>query len=156
MLLGWSVGDFITWKIGIQRKIRILSKSHNLITIPSLIAFNEPRLQILSKIAAYLCVVFLTIYMAGQFTAAGKSVQIFLNINYYYGAIGCALCISLYSSLGGIRASMWTDIFQSILMISSTLILAYFAVKKCGGFFQSFYASTKYRSQSSQIKTIFS
>ena len=85
------------------------------------------------KLAALLTLVFLSIYAAAQFGAASKTLQILLDWPINLGAMVAYVVVLAYCFSGGIRASIWTDSVQFILMLSSISILAYKALGAVGG-----------------------
>ena len=61
--------------------------------------------------------IFLSTYAAAQLNAGSKSMHILFDIDYKLGAIIGGIIVLLYCFSGGIRASIWTDVAQSIVMI---------------------------------------
>src|SRR3972149_6787524 len=49
------------------------------------------------------------------------------------GAVISAIMIALYCFAGGIRASIWTDAAQSIVMIIAMIIMVWFGITDQGG-----------------------
>ena len=57
----------------------------------------------------------------------------------FAGSLLGAVLVLAYCLAGGLRASIWTDAAQSVLMIAAMWLLMYFAVSNAGGF-ESFFA----------------
>ena len=74
-------------------------------------------------------------YAAAQLVSAGKALQSVLAWDYEMGAYLSALIILLYCFAGGIRASIWTDIAQAIVMLVGMYCLVFFSVQEAGGLF---------------------
>jgi SSS family solute:Na+ symporter len=80
-------------------------------------------------------VLFTIPYLAIQAIGAGILIEyVSGNINWQIGAIFTVLIISVYVSIGGMRASGWTDFFQGIIMILSLTIAVIFISSNLGGF----------------------
>ena len=79
--------------------------------------------------------VFISSYAAAQLVAAGKSLTATLGWNYELGAYLSAFIIFLYCFAGGVRASIWTDVVQSIVMLFGMYALAWLRLEKSGGAF---------------------
>ncbi|XP_054091958.1 sodium-coupled monocarboxylate transporter 1 isoform X1 [Zeugodacus cucurbitae] len=45
----------------------------------------------------------------------------------------CSICV-IYTMLGGIKAVVWTDVFQGAIMIGSVAVVCFLGTKKVGGF----------------------
>jgi sodium-coupled monocarboxylate transporter 8/12 len=44
-----------------------------------------------------------------------------------------SICV-FYTAIGGLKTVVWTDIFQFIIVITSTLVISCIGVKSTGGF----------------------
>ena len=98
----------------------------------------------LKKMIGLLIIVFLSIYGAAQLRAGGKVLEVALQQPTYVGILLSTLVILFYCWAGGIRASVWTDVIQFIVMTLSLLLILVFAVIKAGGIeklFNSFLAT---------------
>ena len=69
-------------------------------------------------------VIFLGAYAAAQLDAGSKALQVMFGWPHEAGAILGAAVILLYCFTGGIRASIWTDTVQSLVMMVSMLMLS--------------------------------
>ena len=59
--------------------------------------------------------------------------HILFDLNYNIGAIIGGIIVVLYCFSGGIRASIWTDIAQSFVMIIAMFLMVIFGIKELGG-----------------------
>ena len=84
-------------------------------------------------VAALVSVVFLSTYAAAQIAAGGKALEGMLNIPMAVGMGMVALVVIAYNIVGGMRASIWTDAAQSVLMVVSMVVLLFAAVNHLGG-----------------------
>ena len=123
LLFAWIVGDYLSWLI-VHRKLRAQSEQLQSTSVVGFLAHdgknNHRQLQI---ILGVLTVIFLTLYAAAQLKAGGKALEAMLNWDQTMGIyIGMAM-VALYSFSGGIRASIWTDIAQSLVMVGAMALL---------------------------------
>jgi len=71
--------------------------------------------------------------LGAQVGAMGYVFNSFLGIEQSYGILlGCSIVI-LYSTIGGMRSVVWTDIFQFIVLAIGLPITLYFGIEKVGG-----------------------
>ncbi len=84
-------------------------------------------------LAGAVSVVFLCTYAAAQISAGGKALEGMLDIPMAVGMSMVAAVVIAYSIAGGMRASIWTDAAQSVLMVVSMLVLLFAAVAHLGG-----------------------
>ncbi|PJA96390.1 MAG: hypothetical protein CO129_06760, partial [Ignavibacteriales bacterium CG_4_9_14_3_um_filter_34_10] len=84
-------------------------------------------------ISSFILFTILSAYTASQYIAASKTFNIFFNIDSNIGIILTALIIASYIILGGLRASVWTDILQIIVMAIVTLTMLLISFYDIGG-----------------------
>jgi len=135
IMVGWMGGDWIAWLV-VHKKLRERSAAAAVNTIPSFLALDEKgqRSGLVALIAGLLTVVFLGTYAAAQLSAGSKALHVLFGWPHETGAILGAVVIVLYCFSGGIRASIWTDAVQSIVMLFSMLLLSAVALEQLGGF----------------------
>ena len=85
-------------------------------------------LSIFSIIGYVLTKVSVTIY------AGGIVVSQLLDIPFMVGAIGTVLITGLYTVLGGMRAVIYTEALQTVILIFGSLLITYFGYTAIGGF----------------------
>jgi SSS family solute:Na+ symporter/sodium/proline symporter len=71
---------------------------------------------VLRRIIAILTLVFLGTYAAAQLNAGGKALQALFGWDPRSGALIVAAIVAAYCLAGGMRASIWTDVAQSVVM----------------------------------------
>jgi len=84
-------------------------------------------------ISSLILFVILSAYTASQYIAASKTFNIFFNIDFDFGILITGLVIASYIILGGLRASVWTDILQIIVMAIVTILTLIFSLSDVGG-----------------------
>ena len=136
LIIAWLIGDLFAWTF-VYPKLRKSSEEINQITIAGFIThtFSKPYVK---KTISILVLIFLSVYAAAQLTAGSKALWIMLEWKHSFGIFIGAIIVVLYSFSGGIRASIWTDVVQSIIMFCSMIGLCSVAILKIGGIFTVF------------------
>ncbi len=128
-----TIGDHIAWIIA-GNKVRRKAHERQAHTYPSLVgklgAIDQPVVTVL---AAILTVVFLGAYCAAQLVAGAKIGESLFAWDFEYFVVLGALVLLAYCWSGGIRASIWTDAVQAVLILLSLVILIVAALFKIGG-----------------------
>ena len=135
--LAWTIGDYIAWSL-IFKRLRLVSQQTDSDTISSFLgqenqgSKNQGRL--ITIISALITIGILGTYAAAQLVAASKGLSAIFSWNYQVGIIIGAVIVVAYCFSGGIRASIWTDSVQGVLMILSLWVLCIVSLIACGGF----------------------
>lgn len=96
-------------------------------------AIQPAKNRSIAIVSAIITIVFLGAYAAAQLLAGSKALYVIFGWNYNWGIILGAVVIVTYCFSGGIRASIWTDALQSVLMMVAMIILLVIALVACGG-----------------------
>ncbi len=86
--------------------------------------------QVMSGIAN---VLFSIAYVAVQVSSIGYICNLFFGISHFYGTIIGSLVVIAYSSFGGIRSVVFTDVLQFGILIIGIPLMANVALEKVGG-----------------------
>ncbi len=133
MLIGWAAGDYLAWKFLYQR-LRERSQAQGEVSV---LALLRPRhslgRNVLVPVAGLLTVFYLAMYAAAQLKAGSTALQSTFGTPESWGAIIGAAIVVVYCYSGGIRASIWTDAAQSIVMLGSMALLVSIAAVEVGG-----------------------
>ncbi len=133
LTVGWAIGDYLAWWLAFKR-LRLVSEEKGTETISSFLENGQKTgKNWIRVITALIIIIFLGTYAAAQLVAGSKTLNAVFGWNYYVGVILGALIVCIYCFSGGIRASIWTDAIQAIIMIFSLLLLLMVAVTYCGG-----------------------
>ena len=131
--IGLVIGQLISWSLCFRR-FREKSGSLQSQTIPQFLAsFPGGESKAVRKLLALLLLVFLGTYAAAQLSAGSKALHVLFSWDYAVGAILGAFIVLLYCLAGGIRASIWTDAAQSLLMVLAVSILIVVCLWEIGG-----------------------
>lgn len=131
--IGWVTGDFISSVFSFKH-IRKFADSKEIQTYSSLLSYRggEP-LKKVRLVSGILTVIFLSIYAAAQFAANGKTLLATFDLDLWVGiSIGAVLVVA-YCFAGGIRATIWSNAAQSIVMIIVMVLLVGYGIAEVGG-----------------------
>lgn len=126
MMVGWVAGDLVAW-LTVHPRVREHSETDDASTIPALLGRDEngPR-RIIVVLAGLLTFILLGVYAAAQLKAGSTALQTLFGWDPRLGAVIGAIIVVVYCFSGGIRASIWTDAAQSVVMLGAmaTLLIA--------------------------------
>ena len=139
LIISWIIGDYVAWKM-VYKRLRNQTEALNVSTVSSFISAHlEPKKQrIIQWVSGCFILVFLAVYAAAQLTAGSKALHAMLGWPVNSGIVLGAVIVGIYSVAGGIRASIWTDVAQSIIMLASMIGLLIVALVHLGGPIQMF------------------
>ena len=122
--LGWILGDLAAW-LWVHQRVREVSGQTGAASVSALIATDgDGRSERATRtLVGLLTIVFLGGYAAAQLRAGSTALTSLFGWSPSTGAILGAAIVLLYSFAGGLRASIWTDAAQSIVMLGSMGIL---------------------------------
>ncbi len=133
VMVGWICGDFIASQI-VHRRLRAKTEKTGEVSyigvLSSWLGHAQPTYQ---RLAALVCLLLLIAYAAAQLLAGSKALHVLFDWPLWAGAACGAGLVLIYCLAGGIRASIWTDAAQSLVMISAMGILLWVAVAGLGG-----------------------
>ena len=133
LMIGWIVGDLLA-SLAVHRELRLATDRNKQITFAGVLAhWCGVELRAVRIVAAVLTVIFLGAYAGAQFSAGGKALQAIFGWPVQTGAIMVAVVVAVYCLAGGIRASIWTDAVQSLIMLVAMGVLLFTAVGGLGG-----------------------
>ena len=116
------------------KSIRKVSEERGIYSFGGLISgWQGEEMRHLRYILGWGILIFLSTYAAAQLTASSKAMHVLFDWPLNYGAVVGAVVILLYCFAGGIRASVWTDVAQSLVMIVAMMLLLYTALSHIGG-----------------------
>ena len=133
VMVGWIFGDYIASHF-VHRKLRATTEKTGEVSYLGVLAnWNGAVLPNYQRLAALICILLLTAYAAAQLLAGSKALHVLFDWPTWAGAVCGAVLVAAYCLAGGIRASIWTDAAQSVVMISAMGILMWVAVANLGG-----------------------
>lgn len=133
--VGFVFGDFIA-SIFAHKRMRVVTEATDSLSYGSLISrWHGTDYRYLRRIAGIITLIFLGVYAAAQFKAGGKALHVLLGWDYQTGSIIGSIIVLIYCWAGGIRASIWTDVAQALVMFVAMFMLLIVTVVEAGGLF---------------------
>ena len=104
----------------------------NLLTVAEFFGkrFGEPA----RLMAIVSCLIFLVGALVAQMVAMGKITETVLGIDYQVAVLGGAAIVIFYSTVGGIRAVVKTDVLQFVVLVAGIGAASVFLLMKNDGF----------------------
>jgi sodium/proline symporter len=133
LMAGWVVGDYTAWLVGIPKAVRKRSEETGSLTIPALLGSGIEGGRIVVAVAGLIVLALLGTYAAAQLIAGGKALHVLFGWDTRIGAVLGAAIVVAYCFAGGIRASIWTDVAQSAVMVVAMNLLLVVGVVEAGG-----------------------
>lgn len=134
LMIGWILGDYLGSTF-VHSRLRSATGQTGEASFASVLArWHGEQFSTWRRLAAIIMVVFLVAYAAAQIAAGGKALQGVLGFDPRAGAVAVALTVIVYSVVGGLRASIWTDGAQSIAMLGAMGLLFGVGLHGVGGF----------------------
>ena len=132
LAIGWAIGDYLAWFL-VFRQLRETSEKSDSETVPAFLAQKQSGRRLISGVSALITIFFLGTYAAAQLLAGSKALTSVFGWDYAWGIIIGAVIVVAYCFSGGIRASIWTDAVQTIVMIGALLVLLVVTVDAASG-----------------------
>ncbi|WP_297823081.1 sodium/proline symporter [uncultured Paraglaciecola sp.] len=133
LMIGWIFGDFLASTFA-HRRLRKATESTDEVSYAGVLShWNGQSFTTLQRLIGVISLIFLLTYAAAQLVAGGKALHVLLEWPQWSGAVVGALMVAFYCIAGGIRASIWTDAAQSIVMIFAMGALVVVATMQLGG-----------------------
>ena len=132
LAIGWAIGDYLAWTL-VFKRLRQVSEESESETVPAFLAQKQPGYRLISVVSALITIFFLGTYAAAQLLAGSKALNSLFGWDYAWGIIIGAIIVVVYCFSGGIRASIWTDSVQTIVMIGALILLLVFTLIAGGG-----------------------
>jgi sodium/proline symporter len=134
LVLGLLLGTFLGWRT-VAFRLRIFSlKSENALTLPAYFQkrFRTDRISLRLLVSVILLAAFMVYTAAGLSMAAGM-LQVILGVGYLAALVGVTLLVVAYVALGGFVAVSWTDVIQSLMILTAAVVLPLVTLGRLGG-----------------------
>ncbi len=133
LMIGWITGDFLA-SLYVHTQLRRATSASSEVSYAGLLSnWYGQKHSSLQRLIGIISLLFLVTYASAQLVAGGKALHVLLGWPLWSGAVAGAVLVSLYCIAGGIRASIWTDAAQSIVMFFAMGVLLFVAVMALGG-----------------------
>jgi SSS family transporter len=131
--VGFVLGDYLA-SIFTHRRVRMITEEQEVLSFGGVLArWHGTHHRRVRFVAGVVTVLFLGTYAAAQFLSGSKALHVLFGWDYNAGAIIGAVMVFAYCMAGGIRASIWTDAAQSIVMFGSMALLCFMGLQHVGG-----------------------
>jgi SSS family transporter len=133
LMLGWLVGDFLGSTF-VHARLRKATSNCDEVSYAGVLArWHGERNTALQRTIGAISLLFLISYAGAQLLAGSKALHVLFEWPLWAGAVLGAVLVVAYCFAGGIRASIWTDAAQSMVMIVAMSMLLVVAVIDLGG-----------------------
>ncbi|RLT88055.1 MULTISPECIES: sodium/proline symporter [unclassified Ketobacter] len=133
IMVGWILGDFLA-SIYVHRRLRKATEASGEVSYAGVLSnWYGGRHDSLQRLIGLVSLVFLLAYASAQLVAGSKALQVLFGWPQWAGAVMGATLVLAYCWAGGIRASIWTDAAQSVVMIVAMGLLLVVATSALGG-----------------------
>tara|TARA_B100000809_G_scaffold220249_2_gene227882 strand:+ start:3481 stop:4896 length:1416 start_codon:yes stop_codon:yes gene_type:complete len=133
VMFAWMAGDFVA-SMFIHKKMRDIAQQRNSLSFGALVAtWNGQNFKYVRLLAGVITVLFLGAYAAAQFNASSKALYVVFGWDYSVGAIIGSVIVLIYCLAGGIRASIWTDAAQVVVMFLAMGLMLIIGINEIGG-----------------------
>ncbi|WP_346837472.1 sodium/proline symporter [Microbulbifer sp. SAOS-129_SWC] len=133
MMVGWILGDFLG-SLWVHKSLcRATGKTGESSYAGVIGAWTGSNFSTWQRLAGILSLLFLLAYASAQLVAGGKALYVVLDLPAWSGAVIGGVIVAAYCLAGGIRASIWTDAAQSMVMIVAMASLLVVATQSVGG-----------------------
>ena len=133
LMAGWISGDYLA-SLFVHNRLRKAAENTGSVSYAGVLShWYGNSHDIVQRLIGIISLIFLLTYAAAQLTAGSKALFVLLDWPLWSGAVVGAILVSMYCMAGGIRASIWTDAAQSIVMIIAMAVLLVVAIISAGG-----------------------
>lgn len=137
IMLGWILGDFLA-SIFVHQRLRKATQHSDEVSYAGVLSnWYGGKHDSLQRLIGIVSLVFLLAYASAQLVAGSKALQVLFGWPSWAGAVIGATLVLAYCWAGGIRASIWTDVAQSMVMIVAMGMLLVVATLSLGGVSES-------------------
>lgn len=133
LMIGWIAGDFLS-SLFVHSRLRMRTERTGEVSFAGVLSqwHGQPNL-LLQRVLAAISLFFLLAYASAQFVAGSKALHVLFGWPNWAGTVIGAILVMLYCFAGGIRASIWTDAAQSIVMMIAMGLMLVTATISFGG-----------------------
>jgi len=133
LMFGWIAGDFLSSTF-IHSRLRIATQKTGEASFAGVLShWNGGQGRSLQAVIGGISLLFMLAYASAQLVAGGKALHVLLDWPTWSGAVIGAALVMAYCFAGGIRASIWTDAAQSVVMMLAMGLLLVVATSNIGG-----------------------
>ena len=133
LMIGWVVGDFIG-SLFLYKKLCDITKKNKILSFGGILSkWQGVEYKKLRILIGLITIIFLSAYAGAQFKAGSKALHVLFGWDYSVGSLIACGIVLFYCIAGGMRASIWTDVAQSVVMMGAMMILLVYCIYEAGG-----------------------
>lgn len=142
IMLGWILGDYLA-SLFVHQRLRQATQRSGEVSYAGVLSHwykgapGAQRRDGLQRLIGVVSLVFLLAYASAQLVAGSKALHVLFGWPAWGGAVMGATLVLAYCWAGGIRASIWTDAAQSVVMITAMGAMLWVATVALGGVSES-------------------
>lgn len=126
--LGCVTGILFLW-IFLAEPLQKLTDKTGALTVPGLFSGKfEGTQRSFGILSSLIIIFFFVLYIAAQFSGAGKIFNDTFHIDPFWGMVIGAALVTVYTMLGGFITVVATDAFQAVLMVVTCVVLPIIAL----------------------------
>jgi SSS family transporter len=114
-------------------KLHRIARRHKHLTLQDYFAHRFESPHLVRGVSALAVVIISMIYLVGQYTAIGITMQRILGVSYPTGLLIGAVLVTIYVFIGGLYAVSWTTLLQGGILVIGVLIVGPLIVLRAGG-----------------------
>lgn len=127
--LGCVTGILFLWTFMAQ-PLQKLAEQTGALTVPGLFSAKfKGTGRSFGIVSSVIIIFFFILYIAAQFSGAGKIFNDTFNIDPFWGMVIGSVLVTIYTMLGGFITVVATDAFQAILMVITCVVLPIIAIQ---------------------------
>ncbi len=126
--IGCVAGILFLWSF-LAEPLHKLTKKTGALTVPGLFSRKfQGSSHSFGILSSVVIIFFFILYIAAQFSGAGKIFNDTFNIDPFWGMVIGSALVTIYTMLGGFITVVATDAFQAILMVFTCVVLPFIAL----------------------------
>ncbi len=135
IVLGFLIGELVFWTFLAERVARATEASQAE-TVPELVThrLSGHAAARVRSVTSVLIFVFVGAYLVAQLSGSAKILDVLFGLSQTVGVLLALGAILAYCTTGGLRASIWTDVAQAIIMVFMAVGVTSAALFELGGF----------------------
>ncbi|MCE5251557.1 sodium/solute symporter [bacterium] len=114
-------------------KLHRISMRNKYLTLQDYLVHRYESPRLVRGISGFAVFTVSLIYLVGQYTAVGITLQRVIGISYTWAVVVGAVIVTFYVFLGGLYAVSWTTLIQGIILILGVLFVTPVIIYKAGG-----------------------
>lgn len=124
--IGLLIGTWLNWRLVAAPLRQQTALADNALTLPDFLSNRfegAHELPLIRVIASLFILLFYLFYTSSGLVAAGKLFSTTFDLSYQWAVTAGLLAVVVYTFIGGFLAVSWTDVVQSLLMLTALVLV---------------------------------